>query len=167
MIVFCHEFVIAVRQNSLFLDISIYRWINVTVSVSTVSADIATEAFASSGARAQAALSALGQETRLAIFRLLMRHEPCGITVGTVALAIQCPQNTASGHLAILARAQLATSVRQGRSVVYRADLAGMRWLIEYLLADCCNGNASLCATFLSPPSVGECSHPPSDAQLR
>jgi len=96
-----------------------------------------------------------------------MRQEPCGIAVGEIALAMQCPQNTASGHLAILARAQLATSVRQGRSVVYRADLAGMRWLIEYLLADCCNGDASLCAPFFSAAGVGLRLHPPSDAQVR
>jgi len=139
----------------------------VAVSVSTVPAGFAPEAPGSPEARAQAALAALGQQARLAIFRLLMRHEPCGITVGEVAAAIRCPQNTASGHLAILARAQLATSARQGRSVVYRADLAGMCWLIEYLLADCCNGDASLCASFFSALTVAKCPRPPTDPQLR
>jgi ArsR family transcriptional regulator len=165
-IVDCHEFVIALTQNSLSPDISICRYMDSAASISTAPLDPAPEAPGPAEARAQAALAALGQQTRLAIFRLLMRHEPCGITVGELALAIGCPQNTASGHLAILARAQLASSARQGRSVVYRADLAGMRWLIDYLLADCCNGNASLCAAFFPAPGR-ECSHPPSDLKPR
>lgn len=119
----------------------------------------APEALGASGARALAALAALGQQTRLAIFRLLVRQEPHGLTVGEVAVAMQCPQNTASGHLAILARSQIVTSVRQGRSVVYRADMAGMRWLLEYLLTDCCNGDPSLCAAAFSSLCDGACEH--------
>ena len=114
-------------------------------------------------ARALGALAALGQQTRLAIFRLLVTHEPCGLTVGDVATAMQTPQNTTSGHLAILARAQLVTSTRQGRSVVYRADLTGMRWLLEYLLADCCNGDPSMCATAFSSLCDGTCKSPVDD----
>ena len=78
---------------------------------------------------------------------------------------MQCPQNTTSGHLAILSRAQLVTSTRQGRTVVYRADMAGMRWLLEYLLADCCNGDASICATVFSSLCTGDCVRPPEDGQ--
>ena len=84
--------------------------------------------------RALAAFAALGQPTRLSMLRLLVGHDPCGMTVSDIALAMQCPQNTASGHLAILSRAQLITGVRSGRSVIYRADLGGVRWLVEYLL---------------------------------
>ena len=118
-----------------------------------------------SSARAVDALAALGQQARLAIFRFLVGHEPCGVTVGEIALAMQCPQNTASGHLAILARAQLVTSARHGRTVVYRADLAGMRWLLEYLLADCCNGDPSMCASVFSSLCTGHCVHAPEDGQ--
>jgi len=121
------------------------------------------ETLGTSGARALGALAALGQQTRLAIFRLLVSHEPCGLTVGEVAQSIQCPQNTTSGHLAILARAQLVTNARQGRSVVYRADMTGMRWLLEYLLADCCNGDPSMCATAFSALCSGDCEHPEAD----
>lgn len=121
------------------------------------------ELLGAAGTRALGALAALGQQTRLAIFRALVSHEPCGLSVGEVALTMQCPQNTASGHLAILARAQLVTSARQGRSVVYRADLAGMRWLLEYLLADCCNGDPSLCVTAFSSLCTGTCVHPAPD----
>ncbi len=85
-------------------------------------------------------LDTLAAQTRLAVFRYLVSHEPCGKTIGEIAVAMQCPQDSASGHLAILARAQLVTCTRQGRTVVYRADPSGMRWLLQYLLADCCNG---------------------------
>jgi len=123
------------------------------------------ESLGSSGQRALGALAALGQQTRLAIFKFLVSHEPCGRTVGEIALAMQCPQNTTSGHLAILSRAQLVTSTRQGRTVIYRADLAGMRWLLEYLLADCCNGDASMCATVFSSLCTGDCAHSPAEGQ--
>jgi DNA-binding transcriptional ArsR family regulator len=96
--------------------------------------------------QALAAFAALGQPTRLSMLRLLVSREPTGMPVGDIAEAMQCPQNTASGHLAILARAQLVVGSRKGRSVVYRVDLDGVRWLIQYLLADCCNGDPSACA---------------------
>ena len=72
------------------------------------------------------------------------------MAVGDIAEALHIPQNTASGHLAILSRAELVASARKGRSVVYRADLEGVRWLIRYLLADCCNGDPSACADLLA-----------------
>lgn len=117
-------------------------------------------------ARALTAFAALGQQTRLSILRLLVVHEPDGITVGEIAQAIQSPQNTTSGHLAILARAQLVIGSRQGRSVVYRADLAGVRWLIEYLFADCCNGDPSACRNLFADICTAECSHPSEQEQL-
>ena len=111
--------------------------------------------------RALAAFGALGQPTRLSILRLLVAREPSGMSVGEIALAIKCPQNTASGHLAILARAQLVQGERDGRSVEYRADLVGVRWLIEYLLADCCNGDPSACANLFGDICSGEIAHEP------
>lgn len=108
--------------------------------------------------RALAAFAALGQPTRLSMLRLLVRHEPCGMTVGDIAQAMQCPQNTASGHLAILARAQLVNGSRNGRSVIYRVDLDGVRWLVEYLLGDCCNGDPSACADIFAGICTTDCS---------
>lgn len=133
---------------------------NTDVLESPASAVALPEMLGASSARALGALAALGQQTRLAVFRLLVAHEPRGLTVGEVALAMQCPQNTTSGHLAILARAQLVTCARQGRSVTYRADMTGMQWLLEYLLADCCNGDPSMCATAFSSLCNGDCEHP-------
>lgn len=92
-----------------------------------------------------AALAALGQPTRLAIFRLLMRHEPEGLPAGAIAEAIGCPQNTLSSHLAILARARLTYGTRAGRSIIYRADVQGMRTLMAFLVSDCCEGHPQLC----------------------
>lgn len=119
----------------------------------------------SNGARALRALAALGQQTRLAMFRLLVSHEPAGASVGEIAQAMQCPQNTASGHLAVLARAHLVSSIRYGRTVMYRADMDGMRWLLEYLLADCCNGDPSACTDVFSSLCTGDCVHPTGDGE--
>jgi DNA-binding transcriptional ArsR family regulator len=94
---------------------------------------------------ALSALAALGQPTRLEIFRLLIAHEPAGLTAGVIAERIGCPQNTLSSHLAILARASLVRGSREGRSIVYRANVDGMRALIDFLVNDCCDGHPELC----------------------
>ena len=96
-------------------------------------------------ARALAALAALGQPTRLEILHLLMRREPKGLAAGSIAEAIGCPQNTLSSHLAILTRAGLTFGTRLGRSIIYRAEIQGMRALVEFLVSDCCNGHPQLC----------------------
>lgn len=92
------------------------------------------------------ALSALAQETRLDIFRLLTRAEPDGLYAGQIAQALGGRQNTISTNLAILARAGLIRSVREGRSIRYYADLDGMGGLLSFLLDDCCGGNPEACA---------------------
>jgi ArsR family transcriptional regulator, arsenate/arsenite/antimonite-responsive transcriptional repressor len=98
-----------------------------------------------SPAHALAALSALGQPTRLEIFRLLIRREHEGLAAGAIADAVGAPHNTLSTHLAILARAGLVRGAREGRSIVYRADIEGMRDLISFLVTDCCDGHPELC----------------------
>jgi ArsR family transcriptional regulator, arsenate/arsenite/antimonite-responsive transcriptional repressor len=95
---------------------------------------------------ALAALAALGQPTRLEIFRLLMRREPEGLPAGALAEAIGSPHNTLSTHLSILARSGLIRGARNGRSIVYRADVEVMRSLISYLVTDCCDGHPELCS---------------------
>jgi ArsR family transcriptional regulator, arsenate/arsenite/antimonite-responsive transcriptional repressor len=97
------------------------------------------------GPHALSALAALGQPTRLAIFRLLMRREPTGLPAGTIAETIGCPHNTLSTHLGILARAGLVRGTRDGRSINYRADVDGMRALVGFLVTDCCEGHPELC----------------------
>jgi DNA-binding transcriptional ArsR family regulator len=98
-----------------------------------------------SAPHALAALAALGQPTRLEIFRLLMRREPGGLAAGAIADAIGCPHNTLSTHLSILARSGLVRGTRDGRSIVYRADVEGMRALVAFLITDCCDGHPEIC----------------------
>jgi ArsR family transcriptional regulator len=103
---------------------------------------------------ALAALAALGQPTRLEIFRVLMRREPEGLAAGLLADAIGCPQNTLSSHLAILTRADLIYGTRVGRSIIYRTNVHGMRALVEFLVSDCCNGHPELCDLRTAIPSM-------------
>lgn len=98
-----------------------------------------------SEAHAIAALAALAQPTRLAIFRFLIKHEPVGITAGVIADTIGAPHNTLSSHLAILVRAGLLRSTRDGRTIIYRVDVEGMRSVIAFLVNDCCDGHPELC----------------------
>lgn len=96
------------------------------------------------------ALAALAQTTRLDTFRLLVRHEPEGIAAGELARLLEVPQNTLSAHLAILSRAGLVRSERQSRSIIYRADLEGLRAMMLFLLKDCCGGASELCAPLIA-----------------
>jgi len=91
------------------------------------------------------ALAALAQTTRLAVFRLLVRHEPDGLAAGDIAKALAVPQNTMSAHLAVLARAGLVMSERKSRSIIYRADLKTFAALTSFMVEDCCGGRAELC----------------------
>jgi ArsR family transcriptional regulator, arsenate/arsenite/antimonite-responsive transcriptional repressor len=98
-----------------------------------------------SAPHALAALAGLGQATRLEVFRLLMRSEPDGLPAGSIAEILECPHNTLSSHLAILARSGLVRGTRDGRSIIYRADVEAMKALIVYLANDCCDGHPELC----------------------
>ncbi len=92
-----------------------------------------------------AAFDALAQGTRLSVFRLLLRHEPGGLPAGEIARRLDVPQNTMSAHLGILARAGIVRSERQSRSILYRADLDGLRALTVFLVNDCGAGSPELC----------------------
>ena len=94
---------------------------------------------------ALAALAALGQPTRLEIFRMLMAAEPDGLSAGALAEKIGCPHNTLSSHLSILARSGLARGARDGRSIIYRADVHAVKSLVGFLINDCCSGHPELC----------------------
>lgn len=91
------------------------------------------------------AFSALAQATRLETFRRLVRAGPEGLPAGAVARALETPPNTMSTHLAILERAGLVTSRREGRLVYYAASFDRVRGLVGFLLEDCCAGNPEVC----------------------
>lgn len=95
------------------------------------------------------AFSALAQPTRLDVFRLLLSAEPAGLASGDIARRMDVPHNTMSAHLAILQRAGLVTTRRDGRSIVYRAELEAVRRLVMFLLQDCCDGQPGLCTPVL------------------
>ena len=95
------------------------------------------------------AFGALAQETRLAVFRLLVEAGPEGIPAGDLARLVQVPHNTLSSHLGILARAGLVAPRREGRSIFYAANFAGMRALIAYLVQDCCKGRPEVCGPLI------------------
>lgn len=92
------------------------------------------------------AFAALSQPTRLATFRLLVSREPDGVPAGEIARLVDVPQNTMSAHLAVLARAGLVRGDRHSRSIIYHAEIDAIRALVLFLLQDCCNGRADLCA---------------------
>jgi ArsR family transcriptional regulator, arsenate/arsenite/antimonite-responsive transcriptional repressor len=94
---------------------------------------------------ALAALAALGQPTRLEIFRVLIAAEPDGLPAGILAEKIGCPHNTLSSHVSILARSGLVRGTRDGRSIIYRADVDAIRNLVGFLINDCCGGHPELC----------------------
>ena len=92
------------------------------------------------------AFDALSQDTRLEIFRLLVKTGPEGLCVGEIVTHFAAKQNTISANLAVLAQAGLIASRRDGRSVRYFAHMEGISGLIDYLVADCCQGRPELCA---------------------
>jgi DNA-binding transcriptional ArsR family regulator len=95
------------------------------------------------------ALAALGQETRLEVFRLLVQAGGLGVPAGEIARRLGTVQNTMSAHLKILGQAGLVHAERDGRSIRYRADMTGFRDLLAYLMEDCCNGAPELCQPIL------------------
>ncbi len=115
---------------------------------------------------ALAALAALGQPTRLAIFRRLVRKGPAGLSAGALAEAVGCQHNTFSTHIAILARTGLVKGTREGRTITYRADAAGMSALIAFLVTDCCDGRPELCG-LPGPTQPADCGCPPAPPQKR
>lgn len=101
------------------------------------------------------ALAALGQETRLDVFRLLVKAGQEGMTAGTVSEHLDVRPNTLSTHLGVLSRSGLITAERDGRSIVYRAELESMQELVTYLLQDCCGGKPELCGPLIGAISCG------------
>jgi protein-tyrosine-phosphatase/DNA-binding transcriptional ArsR family regulator len=95
----------------------------------------------------QAALgfSALAQETRLDLMRLLAARGPSGMAAGELAATLRQPPSTLSFHLAALEQAQLIQSVRRGRHLIYSVRFFGLRSLLSYLTETCCAGRPELC----------------------
>lgn len=91
-------------------------------------------------------LSALAQESRLSIFRLLVQAGKEGMPAGVLGERLGIPAATLSFHLKELSRAKLVKSRSEGRYVIYSASFAEMDRLIAYLTENCCAGDATQCA---------------------
>ncbi len=90
-------------------------------------------------------LAALAQETRLSIFRRLVRAGPDGESAGNIASALDIPSPTLSFHLKELEKAGLVDQRRESRSIIYSARYDRMRSLLSYLMKDCCAGHPEIC----------------------
>jgi DNA-binding transcriptional ArsR family regulator len=91
-------------------------------------------------------LSALAQESRLAIFRLLIEQGPEGLPVGVIGERLGLPSATLSFHLKELLHAGLVTSRQSGRFIYYAPVIAAVNGLVGYLTENCCAGSGGSCA---------------------
>ncbi|MEM5429281.1 metalloregulator ArsR/SmtB family transcription factor [Cupriavidus oxalaticus] len=95
---------------------------------------------------AVAALAALAQSSRLAIFRLLVRAGLDGVNAGGIAQELGLPPATLSFHLKELVHAGLVKSTHDGKFVIYRAQLDRMNHLLAFLVEHCCEGHPEGCS---------------------
>jgi ArsR family transcriptional regulator len=106
------------------------------------------------------ALSALAQDTRLGIYRLLVQSGPEGMAAGSIGERLDLAPATLSFHLAGLTRAGLAQSRSEGRFVIYSANFDAMNALLGYLGENCCGGRS--CA-----PATGDTNKPTTRTRRR
>jgi len=100
------------------------------------------------------ALAALAQESRLAVFRLLVRRGPEGYSAGEIGEKLEIPGPTLSFHLKELAQAGLVTSRKESRYVYYAPAFGRMNQLLGYLTENCCSHGAR-CAPVCAPRAAG------------
>ena len=100
------------------------------------------------------ALSSLAQETRLAVYRLLVKRGPEGRSAGGIAEDLDVPASSLSFHLHQLMHAGLITQERQSRQLIYAANYERMNALVAYLTENCCGGAS--CASACEVPAREE-----------
>jgi DNA-binding transcriptional ArsR family regulator len=96
------------------------------------------------------ALAALAQPTRIDVFRRLIKSYPDEIAAGELARQCKTRHNTMSTHLAILSRAGLVAVRKEGRMMHFSAKFERFQGLISFLLQDCCQGRAEICAPLVA-----------------
>ncbi|MDA8250746.1 MAG: winged helix-turn-helix domain-containing protein [Rhodospirillales bacterium] len=111
--------------------------------------------------QALSCLAALAHETRLAVFRLLVRQGPSGMAAGDISQQLAVPSPTLSFHLKELERAGLLRATRRHRQIIYATDFAGTRALLDFLMRDCCQGHPELCGGMAACARDGAAPAPP------
>ncbi len=106
--------------------------------------------------QAVAALAALAQDHRLAVFRLLVQAGPEGLPAGQVAEALGLAPNTLTFHFDRLRVAGLVTVRREGRSMIYAAQYEAMNALLGFLTDNCCAGAPEQCAPAVCKPTTSK-----------
>jgi ArsR family transcriptional regulator, arsenate/arsenite/antimonite-responsive transcriptional repressor len=97
------------------------------------------------GIDAVKSLGALAQESRLEVFRLLVRKGSAGMAAGELSDHLGLPPATMSFHLKELTNAGLITARRESRSIIYSANYEHMQNLMSFLLENCCADNGGKC----------------------
>jgi DNA-binding transcriptional ArsR family regulator len=97
------------------------------------------------------ALGALAQESRLAIFRLLVKRGPDGFTPSELSERLEVPAPTLSFHLKELQHAGLVSSRRESRFLYYSADFDRMRGVLDFLTENCCSLSDVECDSACKP----------------
>lgn len=96
-----------------------------------------------------AAFAALSQQTRLDVFRLLIKAGTDGLGAGEIGQRLNVRQNTMSANLLVLRTAGLVKTERAGRTIRYFADFSAIQGLLSFLMEECCGGNPALCTPII------------------
>jgi predicted transcriptional regulator len=88
------------------------------------------------------AFLALGQESRLNVFRLIVQKGDVGLTPSQIIEKLGIPNATLSFHLKELVNAELLLVERHSRNLIYRPNASLVQDLSDFLLENCCGGKA-------------------------
>lgn len=100
------------------------------------------------------AFSALSQETRLKVFKILIEYGGTGAAAGTISKRLGIPHNTLSFHLTHLTEAGLISVKKQGRLMIYTANCTAIEGLIDYLKENCCILEDESCNSDCKPSKI-------------
>ena len=112
------------------------------------------------------ALTALAQETRLSIYRLLVEAGPEGVSAGRIGATLKVPAATLSFHLKELARAGLVSSRQDKQFIYYAANFDRMAELMTFLTQNCCQGMPQACLTMVKT-ALGRCCPPKTKSKVK